>query len=243
MSTPARLLNVFAVPGEVFDDVKRSPHAAANWVIPILVMAVVAAFSVFVTLSQPAIQQQIKEQQAKAIDKQVEAGKLTRQQADQALATMERFMGPTTMKLLGTMGAVLTSVLRVFWWAFVMWLIAQLVFKTKEAGFLKLLEASGLAMMISVLGQIVTLLLMVNFARMFATPSLGLLVENFDVTRKSHLFLGAVNVFAFWHIAVMASGLSRLSSTPFLRAMAVLLAFWVLQQSLFILGGIGQMAL
>jgi hypothetical protein len=93
------------------------------------------------------------------------------------------------------------------------------------------------------LGQIVTLLLIVNFARVFATPSLGLLIDNFDVTRKSHLFLGAVNVFAFWHIAVMASGLSRLSSTPFLRAMAVLLTFWVLQQSLFILAGIGQMAL
>jgi hypothetical protein len=147
------------------------------------------------------------------------------------------------LKIAGSAGAFLTSVVRVFWWGFILWLISQMWFKVKEPGFLKLLEASGLAMMISVLGQIVTLLLIVNFARLFATPSLGLLVDNFDVTRKSHLFLGAANVFAFWHIAVMSIGLARFTSTPFLRAFSVLLTFWVIQESLFILVGMGQMAL
>jgi hypothetical protein len=243
MSLAARLLNVFAVPGEVFEDVKNSPVAVSNWLVPMVVLALVAAVSVMVVMSQPAILQQMKEQQQKAIDKEVAAGRMTQQQADQALAMMERFMGPGTMKILGTAGAVLTSVVRVFWWAFVMWLIAHLLFKQKETRFPKLLEVAGLTMMISVLGQIVTLLLMVNLARTFASPSLGLLVQDFDVTRKSHLFLGAVNVFAFWHLAVLAIGLSRLASTPFIRCFFVLLLFSLLQYTFFILTGLGQLAL
>jgi hypothetical protein len=242
MSLSARLLNIFAVPGDVFDDIREIPCRVSNWLLPVIISSIIGVIAALIMFSQPAIQQEIKEQQVKAIEKQVEAGKMTRQQADQALEVMQKFAGPTLLKIAGSVGAVVYSVVKVFGWAFILWIIAQLFLKQKTS-YLKWAEVAGLALMIAVLGQIVTLLLTVNLARLIATPSLGLLVENFDVNRKSHLLLGAVNVFNLWYVGVIASGFSRIMRIPFIRGFTLVFAYWVLLELLLIAIGAGQMAL
>src|ERR1051325_3315093 len=241
-SLPARLLNVFAVPGEVFCEVKASAASAANWLVPVLLLAISGAVSAVIIFSQPAIQQQIREQQSKVLDKQVQAGKMTREQADQAIGMIEKFTGPTMLKIFGGVAAVMTSFVRVFWWALVLWLFGKWFLKA-QFDYAKTLEVAGLALMISMLGTIVTVLLTVNLARMFATPSLALAVHDFDATRKSHLFLGAANVFSVWQVGVFAAGLARLANVPFLRAAFLIFAYWFMQESFFILSGLGQFAL
>src|SRR6516162_4011560 len=84
MSLAGRLMNVFAAPGEVFEEVRIRPPSVANWLVPMLIFAVVGTIGAFIMFSQPAIIQQIHEQQAAAMDKQVKDGKLTQAQADQA---------------------------------------------------------------------------------------------------------------------------------------------------------------
>jgi hypothetical protein len=242
MSLPARLLNVFAVPGEVFTEVKSAPPSTSNWLVPTICSALIGVLVSFIIFSQPAIIQQIREQQAKVMDQQVKAGKITQAQADQALAMMEKFTGPTMMKVFGGVGSVVVSFVHVMWWGFVLWLLSRWFLKVKIP-YVKALEVVGLAMMIAVLGAIVAMLLIVNLGRMGATPSLALMMSDFDATRKSHLFMGAANVFYFWQVGVTAVGLSKLAGVPFVRALWVLLAFWLLQESLFILIGMGQFAL
>ena len=240
-SLGARLLNVFAVPADVFDEVKASPGVTANWLVPVLLLALVGVISAVIIASQPAIQQQVREEQAKMLDKQVQAGKMTREQVDKILVVAEKFTGPAMLKILGSISAVFVSFVRVFWWGFILWLLGRSLLKTPVV-YLKTLEVAGLALMISVLGTVVTLLLTVNFGRMFATPSMALAVSDFDATRKSPLMLGTVNVFSFWLVGVMSVGLARLSGAPFMRAAFLVLAFWVLEQSFFILVGLGQFA-
>lgn len=242
MSLAARLLNVFAVPGDVFTEVRAARNSVANWVVPILLSGFIGAIAGFITLSQPAIQQQLREAQAKAIDQQVKAGKLTQAQADQAQQMVDKFMTPALLKVFGGIGAAFASVVRVVWWALVLWMLGRWLLKA-QFDYSKSMEITGLAMMISVLGIVVTVLLQVNLARMFATPSLALALDNFDATRKSHLFLGAVNLFSLWQVGVLAVGLSRLANVPFLRAAWAVFTYWVLQESVLILAGFGQMAL
>jgi hypothetical protein len=242
MSFFARLLNVFAVPGEVFNDVKAAPASTANWLVPVLVSALAGGLAAIIMFSQPAIQQQIKEQQAKGFDKQVEAKKMTREQADQMLAATEKFMGPTVLKIAGVLGSLFVSFVRVFWWGLVMYFLAQWFLKVKIP-YMKALEVAGLSLMISVLGLLVGILLVVNLGKMFAGPSLALAVENFDVQRKSHLMLGAANVFSFWFVGVIAVGLSKLAEVPLIRAMFLVFGYWVLQECIFILTPFGQLAL
>jgi len=237
MSLGARLLNVFATPGEVFEDVKTAPPSVANWLLPALLFALISVLSAVVIFSQPAIQQKMREEQAKGMDKLVQAGKLNRADADRALEMVGRFTLPV---LIVTMPIV--SFVRVFWWGLVLWLLGLWFLKVRFQ-FLKALEVAGLATMIIVLGTVVAFLLTINLSRLFATPSLGLLVSDFDATRKSHLMLGAANVFSIWVVGVMSVGLARLAGVPFLRAAWIVFGYWVAQQLFFIFCGLGQFAL
>jgi hypothetical protein len=97
--------------------------------------------------------------------------------------------------------------------------------------------------MIATLGAIVTLLLIVNLGKLFSTPSLALTIGDFDEKNKSHLLLGAVNVFNFWLIGVLASGLGRLAGVPFARAAFLLLGYWIAWSLALIFIGLGTLAM
>ena len=59
MSLAARLLNVFAIPGEVFMGVKASRLSIGNWLVPALLSAVVGVVAAIVIVSQPVMQRQM----------------------------------------------------------------------------------------------------------------------------------------------------------------------------------------
>ena len=224
-SLAARLLNVFATPGEVFEEVQAAPASAANWLVPVLLAAIVGVISVVIIFSQPAILQQIREQQAKMFDSQVKAGKMSQADADKAVAMAEKFTGPAVMKITGSLAAVVVCFARVFGWALVLWLLALLFLKVKFS-YLKGVEVAGLASMISILGGIVTLLLTVNFGRESA-PSLALAVTDFNPKNPLHLALAAANVFDFWILGVMSIGLARLARVPFSRTLFLVAGYWL----------------
>ena len=120
--------------------------ALGNWLLPALLSAVVGAFTMIVVFSQPSIQKQVRElgeQQAKAVEQQVKAGKVTQADANQVEAVTRRITDPVTLKVLGGMAAVLFGVVRVFWWAFLLWLVGRRFLKA-QFGYLKALEVAGL---------------------------------------------------------------------------------------------------
>jgi hypothetical protein len=240
-SLPARLMNVIASPGEVFDEVKATPGTTSNWVVPALIASVLGIAFTLVMFSQPAIQRQMRQQQEKAFEQQVKAGKMTQQQADQAMEMTQKFTGPI-MKIVGAVSAVFMSFIKLFWWALVLWLIARWFLKV-DVPYMKAVEVAGLASIIVVLGGIVALLLMVIFGKMFASASLALLVSEFDITNKMHFLLATVNVFNFWFVAVMGLGLARLTGASFGRATLCFLIYWVAISLLLIAIGMGQFAL
>jgi hypothetical protein len=230
----SRLMNVFAVPGEVFEEVKASAHSAGNWLAPALLGALVGVIAVFIALSQPAIEQQIREQQEQALEKQmdklVKTGQITRQQADQQKAVAEKFMGPTFMKISGAVASVVWSFARVFLWALVLWLLGMWVLRVRF-GYLKAAEIAGLAGMIGILGTLAKLLLQVNFSNMMSSPSLAMAVKEFDPKNPWHLVLAGLNVFDLWELVVLALGLARLAAVPFVRAALPVFGVWMLWSS------------
>lgn len=229
MSLPARLMNVFAVPGEVFEEVRASSHSVANWLVPVAIACVVGVASVIIVFSQPAIQQQIREKQVAALekkfDKEVQAGRMTKEQEEKALETMERFMGPTIMKISGSVSFMFYSFVRVFFWGLVLWLVGRWILKV-QFDYLKGVEVAGLAMMIGVLGTLVSLLLRVNFSNPAASPSLALTVGEFDEKNMLHVLLAMVNLFDLWQVGVMGVGLARLAGAAFVRATLPVLVVW-----------------
>lgn len=230
-------MNVFAMPGEVFEEVKAAAHAAGNWLVPALIGSLVGVVSVFIVLSQPEIQQQLREQQDQAIekrlDKMIKAGQMTRQQADQQKEVAAKFMGPAIMKISGAIAATFWSFARVFLWALVLWLLGRWLLSVRF-GYLKAAEIAGLAGMIGVLGTLAKLLLQVNLSNLASSPSLAIAVKNFDAQNPWHLVLAGLNVFDLWELAVMALGLARLAGVPFVRAAFPVFGVWMIWSSVLI---------
>jgi len=242
MSFSARLFNVFTDPGEVFETVRISKASNTNWLAPAVIYALAGLVSVFIIFSQPAIVQQIHDQQAATMDQQVKDGKMTQAQADQALAMMDKFAGPGMLKIFGGVFAVILAFVHIFWWAFILWLMALLVLKQKIP-FLKMVEVAGLATMVLVLGAVITTLLTVITGKLGITLSPALAISNYDTKNKLHLMFAAINVFNFWLIAVSACGLARLTGVPFVKALLIVGIYW-LAYSLFLIAiGMGQFAL
>jgi hypothetical protein len=238
----SRLLNVLVSPGEVFEEVKSSAPSPSNWLVPAVILAIIGAVSVFVIFSQPAIIQQIHDQQVKTLDQQVSAGKMTQAQEDQALTVMDKFAGPGMLKIFGAVGAVFGAFVHIFWWAFVLWLMASLVLKAKIP-FLKAAEVAGLATMILVLGAVVTTLLTVITGKLGATLSPALAISDFNMKSKTHVLLAALNVFSVWQVWVSAAGLSRLTGAPFTKALLIVAIYWFAFSLFFVVIGLGQFAL
>ena len=239
ISLAARLLNVFAIPGEVFAGVRVSRFSIGNWLMPALLLAAVGVVSAVVVVSQPAVQRQIhdlKEQEVKALDQRVKADKLKQLDADRDMAFARAVARLASHKNLLSATAALMGVARVFWWGLVLWVLGRVFLKVRF-GYAKALEVAGLGLMINVLGAVVLLLLMVNLPRLFSTPSLAVTGSDFDASRQSLLLMGVAEVFSIWLLGVLSVGLAKLAGVPFLRAAWLVFAAWVLQQSLLIFGG------
>ena len=225
-SLAARLLNVFATPGEVFAEVAVSPQAARNWIVPTLIACAVSVVSVVILFSQPAIQQKIREQQQAAINQNVKAGKMTQQQADETIALVQKFASPLVLKLGGSVSAIIWAFASLFLWAFGLWLLALRVFKA-EITYFKAVEVVALAGMISVLQEIVNLLLRVNLSNPSSSASLALMVGEIDPQNPFHLVLAMLDLFVIWHLIVLSIGFAKLARLPLNRVLFIVALLWL----------------
>jgi mannitol-specific phosphotransferase system IIBC component len=238
----AKLFNVVAAPGEVFAELGASPARVINWLVPVLIFAVAGVITVCILFAQPAIRQGIHDQQVKALDQQVQQGKMTQAQEDQALQAMDRFMGPTMLTVFGSVGALLNSFISVFWWALVLWLLGRWFLKARF-NYMKAVEIAGLASVIIVLGMVISTLLAVILGRLYVGPSLALLVNDFDTRNRVHLLMGAANLVYFWHTAVLGVGLAKLSGASTAKSLVVVFTYWVVAELLLIAAGLGSLVL
>ena len=76
------------------------------------------------------------------------------------------------------------------------------------------------------LGDFAALLLILGLGNLYASPSLMLLVKDFDPQNTVHGLLAIVNVMTFWLLAVRAVGLARLSGVSFAKAALWVFGIW-----------------
>lgn len=217
----AKMVNVFVEPGEVFEEVRASRANYLNWLLPLLLSISIGLGLTFVVFSQPVVKQQLREITDRALEKQITAGKVTRQQADAQAKMAELFTGP----LARSVQVVFGTVVQLFVVALVVWLLGLWVWKARF-GYASALEVTALAGMISLLGAVVTSLLIVIMGNMYMNPGPVLLVHEFQPTNRTHLLLSMLNVISLWHLAVLALGLARLAGASWLKAFGWLFVLW-----------------
>lgn len=222
----ARMTNVVATPSDVFDEIKASPPASSNWLVPALLLMLVGWVCGWLVMSQDVIRQQMSDMQEKQYQKLIDQGKMTRDQLEAQRPMMEKF-ARIGQQVAMTAMPPLTAFAMPFWWALVIWLVGTKALKG-DFTYMKAVEASGLVSILVVLESIVKTLLIIVLGNLFAGPNLGLFVKSFDPTNVTHGILAAVDVLGFWVLAVRAIGLSRLSGASFGASAAWVYGLWLL---------------
>lgn len=237
MSLGGRLLNVFATPGDVFEEVKAAPDTTANWLVPALILIVVSWAAALLIFSQPAIKQQLSDLTEQAIQRQIDTGHMGERQAEQARVAGEKW-ALIAAQIFAALGPVLVGFILPFLWGLFVWLLGAQLFKG-HFSYMKAVEVVGLCNMILVLETIVRTLLIVGLGNLYAAPGLVLLVNQFDPQNTLHKVLAAVNVMTFWVLAVRGIGLARLSGASLGKSIVWVFAIWAAYTGFFI--GIGAL--
>ena len=238
-SLTARLMNVFAAPGDVFEEITTRQPVASDWLLPLLVSCLAGVVFIWVVFSQENILRPIREAQEQAIQKQVDAGNMSKEQGQKAIDLIAKIMNPTLIKLLSSVSVVTGGFGITFLTALVVWLLGTKGFKG-QFSYLQAVEMTCLAGMISALGAIVAMLLAVAMGNLAMTPGPALFLHTFDQTNRVHRLLSQLNVMTLWYVAVMALGLSRLSRVSWGRAALWAFGIWAAVVALVVLPGWGR---
>jgi hypothetical protein len=222
-SLAGRLMNIFAAPSDVFNEVKAAGLAHANWLMPAILLILVSWLSAGLIFSQPAIRQQVSEQADKAIDRMVEKGKMSGDQAEKAKPMAEK-MAVTAGAIGAAAGAPVVAFALPFWWGLILWLGGKVL--KGNFSYIKAVEVAGLANMILVLDAVVRTLLILVTGNLFASPGLALAVKDFDPQNTLHGLCALVNVMLFWALLVRSIGLARLSGASISKAALWVFGIW-----------------
>ena len=231
-----RLTNVFASPGELFENVRQTEKTSSNWLIPLITMIVVSLVLSQMVFSNASLVDQMGTMIKKSMEKSVQQGKMTQEQADQ---TYETYAKPgTTMSTMFRVGGTVIGIPIAFLViTLVYWLLGKWTMKA-TAPYMKVGEVVGLVFFIGILEAIVTTLMMFLMDSIFASPSLAVFISGFDIDNKLHVALSKVNVFTIWSLAVTSIGLSKLFQRDLSKVLVLVFALWILWCVLSILTGV-----
>jgi hypothetical protein len=230
MSLIARLTNVFAAPGEVFDEVRDSPPAETNWLVPAIIVMLLGWLGAAFIFSQEPIRFQMRDIAEKAIQKQIEKSHMSESQAEAMRQAGEKY-GDIGMKINAVMAPAIAGWVLPFWGGLIIWLGGKFVFKVSFS-YMKAVEAAGLNNMIVALDAVVRTLLIVVTGNLFASPSLMLLVKDWNPENAMHGLLGLINIMTFWTLAVRAVALARLSRQSLAKSAIWVFGLWVVYTGL-----------
>jgi len=220
-----RLTNVITAPGELFEEIKRSPVRTSNWLVPLILVCLGGIFYVFMAFSQPGVLRSMEDAREKAMEKQVAAGKLTQAQADQASAMTARIMTPGLLRIFGVGGAICASVGGLFLMAVAIWLGLK-IFAGSKLDYMKAVEVCGLALVIDVPQKIARTWLVTWKENMFVTVSPTLFIANPDMHNRTDVLLSMFDLIDFWWLAVLSLGLSKVASVRYRTAALITFGVW-----------------
>lgn len=226
-SVLAKLFDLLATPGDVYEELRGAPVVVANWLVPLLLACVgVAVFSV-VAFSQPGVVHQLRQTQETAIREALKKQGMNGEKIEQAIAQTQKFMTPGVLKLTAIVGGVVALFVMVLGKGLALWLLDRMWFRT-GTGYHKHVEIVGLAEVITVLSCAAKCFLVVATGNLYLGLGPALLLAKFDPTNPAHLALNAVDMFVLWQLAVIAIGMVTVTRMPWSRAVMGVGLLWLL---------------
>jgi Yip1 domain len=185
----------------------------------------VALFSSLLINSLGAVKEQRLEIQDRVLQKMVEKGRMTKEQAERASRDAQAGASGKTL-VWQSLWPFVASFVAPFWSALFIWLGGSVIMRGRFS-YMRALEVAGLASMIGMLGSIVRALMVVVMGNMFAGPSPAVFIKNFDSFNTWHVALISINLFGLWELGVQASGMAKLSGASYGKSAAWIYGVWI----------------
>ncbi|MBI5464263.1 MAG: YIP1 family protein [Ignavibacteriales bacterium] len=224
-SFTSTMANVFTTPGEAFGSLVGTESSVMQWLAPMIVSFVLVIASVYLISHNETLRQQLIDTQRAAMEKLVAEGRLTQEQFD---AQMDRLEGGSSSMFIifGTIFGTIFTALFYFAGALFLWLANKFILKSAQP-YGTHLELYGVASWISILGGMITLLMMVGMGSIYASPGGSLAVlSSFDATSKLHRLLSSLNIFTVWQVVVIGVGLGKFSGKSSGLSIGIAFALW-----------------
>jgi hypothetical protein len=203
-----KMIGVFTEPTKTFEDTAKFPPRVKDWVIPVLLLFLLVGVIQRIAMMNEDVYFEIKQKQSEAIEKQVEEGNLTREQADQQLDTIDTFMrGPIgwVTTIAGTLigGMIVFFIIVVFYFLIIKFLLKG------EGGYSSALVANGLTAYITIIQILVTGILTFLFGTLVRDTSLAAILETDRATILGWLF-AKIDPISIWAYVVLSIGYAKM---------------------------------
>lgn len=233
MSHTDKLVGVFSEPGNTFSKMSKFPPKTTDWIIPILIIIVVALLSNIVMMSNPTIRMSITEKNMRNIEKRfdemVAKGQMSQTQANEQLETIRERMdqGVTAASIaLQAVSIVIVTFLIFFVVSGVFFLFAKFALKG-EATYKDAMVAYGLPHYIIVIQVIVMVICAFIMNKFFTSTSVGAFLES-DTSTLSGFLLNKLDLFSSWFYAVTAIGFAKMfKSNNTGKYIATIFSLWI----------------
>ncbi len=228
-----KLVGLFSEPGNTFSKMSKFPPKTADWIIPLVIIMVVALLSNIVMMSNPTIRLSIMEKNMKQVEKQfsdmVASGQMTQAQADQQLDNMrERFdqgVTPATVAISAVSIIVITFI--VFFVVSGVFLLFT-KFALKGTGTYKeAMVAYGLPHYIIVL-QVIVMVILAFIMNKYMTGTSIAAFTGADTATIGGFLLSKADIFSIWFYATVAIGYAKMfKSNNAGKYFAMIFGLWI----------------
>lgn len=224
LSITDKFIGILTEPSATYGNVRAAGPRTSDWLVPVALTALVLLVGMFLRFSNPATMSQMMETQTKALQEQVDQGKMTAEQAEQATQQMESMGG--IFKVIGAVSAGFGFVIVFFILCLFYWLVVRFVMKG-DVNFGLILSAAGLSAFISVIDQLVSLLLVFVTDKAFANLSPNLFMGG-DMATTSDRLLMMLNPIAIWSYYVLGIGFEKVAAISRTKGMITAFGFFIL---------------
>jgi hypothetical protein len=232
-----RVVGIFTAPVQTLDSISKMPQKASLWLIPLIIMIIVASLSTILYNYNPTLRAELESIQMESLEKnmqeQVEKGNISKEEADQQTANMTQ-----QINSFGTMKLVLQIVSIVFV-TFIFFFIVNgffyLIMKfgfSGEGNYNSAMIAYSSVYYIMILQALLTMVLSLATGKFFIGLSLGNLFDFEMLSLQGFIFRKLDPFFVWFYILLGISYAKMFKSSNYIKYIALTLLSWIVVNAL-----------
>ena len=223
LSHTDKMVGILSEPSNTYEATAKFPPRTKDWFLPLLFVVILSIASQFILFSNPEIKYQIVQKQSEAIQKAVEDGKITQEQADKQI----QFMSGSFMSIISSVSTLIFVPLMFFIVTLIFFLASKFGLKG-DGTYSSALVANGLSIYILIIHLILATVVGIVMGKLIRDLSLTSLL-GMDKTSFVGWLLSFVDVLTIWGFAVLSIGLAKMfKAASTMKYFIMVFGLWII---------------